>query len=54
MFAFADDPARQRQWISFADSISAELPSFADVIEDLAAFLMPRAAAARSFEEAVE
>jgi predicted nucleotidyltransferase component of viral defense system len=52
--AFADDPAKQQQWISFAESIGAELPPLADVIEDLTAFLMPRADAARSFEEAVE
>ena len=52
--AFADDPAKQQQWISFASNIGAELPSLADVIEDLAAFLMPQAAAARSFQEAAE
>jgi predicted nucleotidyltransferase component of viral defense system len=52
--AFADDPAKQQQWTSFAESIGAELPPLADVIEDLAVFLMPRATAARSFEETVE
>lgn len=43
---FADDRAKLQQWKSFADSIGAELPPLGDVVEELAAFLMPRAAAA--------
>ncbi len=46
---FADDRAKQQQWASFVESIGAELPPFATVIEDLAAFLIPQAAAARRF-----
>jgi predicted nucleotidyltransferase component of viral defense system len=46
--AFADDRAKQRQWASFIESIDAELPPLANVIEDLAAFLMPQANAART------
>jgi predicted nucleotidyltransferase component of viral defense system len=52
--AFADDSAKQKQWTSFVEGIDAKLPPFADIIEDLAAFLMPHAAAARRLEEAVE
>jgi predicted nucleotidyltransferase component of viral defense system len=44
--AFADDPAKQQQWKSFADTIGAELPPFGDVVEELAAFLMPSTALA--------
>jgi predicted nucleotidyltransferase component of viral defense system len=44
--AFADDPAKQQQWKSFADTIGAELPPLNEIIEELAAFLMSRAAAA--------
>jgi predicted nucleotidyltransferase component of viral defense system len=47
--AFADDPAKQQQWASFADSIGVELPPLPEVVADLAAFLMPHAAAARGF-----
>ncbi len=49
--AFADDRAKQQQWTSFVESIGAELLSLADVIEDLATFLMPQAAAARTHAE---
>ena len=44
--AFADDTAKQQQWASFADSIGAQLPPLPEIIEDLAAFLMPHAEAA--------
>jgi predicted nucleotidyltransferase component of viral defense system len=45
---FADDPAKQQQWRAFAENVEAELPPLADVIDDLAKFLMPHAAKARS------
>ena len=40
---FADDPAKKQQWASFVESIDAELPSLPDIINNLAAFLMPHA-----------
>jgi predicted nucleotidyltransferase component of viral defense system len=43
---FAGDSAKQQLWKSFADSIGAELPPLAEVVEELAEFLMPRAAMA--------
>lgn len=49
---FVDDPAKQQQWKSFAATIGAELPPFAEVIEQLAAFLMPRAAVAAGLSAA--
>jgi predicted nucleotidyltransferase component of viral defense system len=52
--AFADDRAKQQQWASFVGSIGAELPPLAEIINELAAFLIPQAHAARTFEEAVE
>jgi predicted nucleotidyltransferase component of viral defense system len=50
--AFADDRAKQQQWNAFVESIGAELPPLADIIDDLSAFLMPQAAAARTHENA--
>jgi predicted nucleotidyltransferase component of viral defense system len=44
--AFADDPAKQQLWKSFAATLGTELPPLAEVVEELAAFLMPRAAEA--------
>jgi predicted nucleotidyltransferase component of viral defense system len=41
--AFADDRAKQQQWNAFVQNIGAELPPLADIINDLAAFLMPQA-----------
>jgi Nucleotidyl transferase AbiEii toxin, Type IV TA system len=52
--AFADDRFKKGQWVSFAESIGAELPRLIDIIEHLAAFLMPQAAAARAHENTVE
>jgi predicted nucleotidyltransferase component of viral defense system len=43
--AFADDRVKQQQWVSFAEAIGAELPTLAEVVEDLAKFLMPHAVA---------
>jgi predicted nucleotidyltransferase component of viral defense system len=44
---FANDPAKQRQWAAFTESIDVELPPLAKIIEDLAEFLMLYAAEAR-------
>jgi hypothetical protein len=44
--AFADDPAKQQRWKSFADTIGAELRPLGEVVDELATFLMPRAATA--------
>jgi predicted nucleotidyltransferase component of viral defense system len=45
--AFAQDPAKIQQWNSFVDDVAFQPDSFVEVIRDLAAFLMPHAAAAR-------
>jgi Nucleotidyl transferase AbiEii toxin, Type IV TA system len=45
--AFADDPAKQQQWASFVEAIDAEPISLAQVVGDLADFLMLHAGAAR-------
>lgn len=44
---FARDPKKMQQWTSFARDIAIQLGSLAEVVEDLAAFLMPHAAMAR-------
>jgi hypothetical protein len=48
--AFVDDRAKQQQWASFVESVGAELPSLIEIIDDLAAFLMPHVAATRTFK----
>ncbi len=45
--AFADDPAKQQQWASFIEGIGVEPIALAEVIGELAAFLMPYAEIAR-------
>jgi Nucleotidyl transferase AbiEii toxin, Type IV TA system len=45
--AFVDDRAKQQQWASFVEAIGAKLP-LAEVIEDLAAFLIPYTVTARA------
>lgn len=50
--AFADDPAKQQLWKSFAETIGAELPPLSEVIEELAAFLMPHAVVAAALPAA--
>jgi hypothetical protein len=45
--AFADDPAKRQAWTSFARNIGSHAGSFAEVIHDLAAFLMPHTSSAR-------
>jgi predicted nucleotidyltransferase component of viral defense system len=44
---FANDPAKMRQWRSFIDGIEVTFVPLAAVIQELADFLMPHAAAAR-------
>jgi hypothetical protein len=39
--AFATDPGKRQQWISFGEAIEADLPSLQEIVDDLAAFLMP-------------
>jgi hypothetical protein len=46
--AFADDPAKQQQWTAFAKGIEAKADTLRKVIEELAAFLMLHAKAARA------
>jgi len=45
--AFAGDPVKLRQWDAFAIDIATQPDSLSEVIDDLTAFLMPHAAAAR-------
>jgi predicted nucleotidyltransferase component of viral defense system len=45
--AFADDAGKQQQWKIFAETMEPELPSLAEVVTELAAFLMPHAAKAQ-------
>ncbi|CCE06337.1 conserved hypothetical protein [Bradyrhizobium sp. STM 3843] len=45
--AFAADPAKIAQWNSFIEEVNFKPGTLADVIKDLAAFLMPHATAAR-------
>ena len=49
--AFAEDPAKVQQWNSFIADVAFQPGPLADVIKDLAAFLMPRATAARVLNE---
>ncbi len=44
--AFAEDPAKQQLWKSFAATIGTELPPLGEVVQELAEFLMPQAVAA--------
>jgi predicted nucleotidyltransferase component of viral defense system len=45
--AFAEDPTKQQQWTAFVKDVAVTPASLAEVIEDLAAFLMPHAEEAR-------
>lgn len=49
--AFADDPQKQQQWRAFVGDVAHDPGSLADVIGDLAAFLMLHAAAAAKVGE---
>ena len=44
---FADDPQKVQQWNSFVAEVAYQPGTLADVIKDLASFLMPHAAKAR-------
>lgn len=44
--AFANDPAKQRQWEAFLRGIEAEPVALVKIVEDLTRFLMPQAQAA--------
>lgn len=48
--AFAEDPAKIAMWASFIELLEADPGTLAKVVDDLAAFLMPRAEAARKIE----
>jgi predicted nucleotidyltransferase component of viral defense system len=45
--AFAEDATKQRQWNAFLEDIAANPGSLAEVIEELAEFLMPHASKAQ-------
>jgi hypothetical protein len=45
--AFAADVTKVQQWNAFAEDVAFEPGTLAEVVEDLAAFLMPHARAAR-------
>jgi predicted nucleotidyltransferase component of viral defense system len=46
--AFADDPLKQRQWDAFVSDVAFQPGTLVSVVEALAEFLMPHAAAARA------
>ena len=48
--AFAEDAAKIQQWNSFVTEVAQSPGSLAQVIDDLAQFLMPHAAAARTLD----
>jgi len=48
---FAADEQKQRQWRIFVEDVALDPGKLADVIEDLAAFLMPHAASATRLSE---
>ncbi len=50
--AFAEDPMKVQQWNSFIEDVTFQPGALADVVKDLAAFLMPHATAARVLNEA--
>jgi hypothetical protein len=49
---FAKDPAKIQQWNSFIEDVAYQPGTLADVMKDLAAFLMPHAMAAWALKEA--
>ncbi|HTG17605.1 MAG TPA: nucleotidyl transferase AbiEii/AbiGii toxin family protein [Blastocatellia bacterium] len=46
--AFASDPTKQQQWAAFAEEVAVNPGPLVDVVEALAAFLLPHAANARN------
>ncbi len=49
--AFAEDPAKMQQWNSFVADVAFQPGPLADVVKDLAAFLMPHAIAAQAVRQ---
>lgn len=49
--AFAEDPAKVAQWNSFIEDVAFQPGTLADIVDDLAAFLMPRASTAHALNE---
>lgn len=49
--AFAEDVQKQRQWHAFVGDVAHDPGSLANVVGDIAAFLMPQAASARSLSQ---
>lgn len=47
--AFANDPSKQQQWNAFVRNLNTVPESFAGVVADLQAFLMPMAARAKAY-----
>jgi hypothetical protein len=45
--AFASDPTKQQQWTAFVEEVAANPGTLPEIVEDVAAFLMPHAAAAK-------
>jgi hypothetical protein len=48
--AFAADMNKQRQWNAFLDDVAVNPSSLAEVIDELAAFLMPHAKKAQGLQ----
>jgi predicted nucleotidyltransferase component of viral defense system len=48
--AFANDPAKQQQWTAFIQGIEAKTGLLPEIVDALAAFLMPHMDAARKLE----
>lgn len=47
--AFASDPTKQQQWAAFVEEVAVHPGPLVDVVEALAAFLLPHAEKARNF-----
>ena len=47
---FAEDAAKQQQWASFVANVAVKPGLLAEVVVDLAAFLMPQVVAARAID----
>ena len=45
--AFASDPTKQQQWSAFVEEVAVNPGTLAQTVENVAAFLMPHAAAAK-------
>jgi Nucleotidyl transferase AbiEii toxin, Type IV TA system len=45
--AFATDPTKQKQWAGFVEEVAVNPGTLPEIIEDLSAFLMPHAEAAK-------